>query len=114
ASVRFREVSSRLSAVVAVRQHKADRVFGDLSGGVMRQLGGKESLNDTWIFSSCAAAVGAAYEVSNLGKEVVATVFTGEVDSSGPSRGVLCERAQAACQAITRSGVNVCAATSRI
>lgn len=114
-SVRYKEIRSRLSAVVAVRQLEKDRVPEQFAARIMPQFGGKESLFGTWIFVSAASAAVAADELFRLSKEdLVIIVLTGETEAAGPSRGMISARAKEACHAIERPGVYACPATQLI
>ncbi|HVT11603.1 MAG TPA: hypothetical protein VHE55_05005 [Fimbriimonadaceae bacterium] len=121
--MRYKENQSRLSAVVALalpqgpacNDPHAGRIADQLAARVMPQFGGKESLFGTWIFSSATSATIAADEVYRLCKDdLVLAVLTGETESSGPSRGILSERAKEICHACERPGVYVCPATQII
>lgn len=90
-------------------------MFPELVARVMDQFDGHLSVHDTWVFSSSTAAVIAADEIFRLGKEeVIAVVITGETHAGGPMRGVLSDRAQAACAAVNRIGVYTCRTTRTI
>lgn len=114
-SVLYKEIQSRLSAVVAVGQLEKSRAPEQFAARVMPQFGGKESLFGTWIFASSASATVAADELYRLSKEdLVIVVLTGESEAAGPSRGMLSARAKEACHAIERPGVYACPATQLV
>ena len=110
--MRGRDIHSRLGTVLFATQPRA-RIAGQLQERIVTQFGGRSAKGGSWLFDSATAAVLAASELSEIGKQEdwVAVIFTGETQPVGLPSDSLGERAAAVAYSIKRPGIYVCPAT---